>query len=156
AAEEDARRALELDPGIESLNTLAQVEIAQRRFEPALEHLAVAIRLDSGHIDVYVNRGMVMIRKGEPGAALADFVRATELRPQAPTPWPALSPARPLTGDLDGAEAAATKSLALDPTYADAKKNLARVRLARGDARGSLPLFDAALAANDRLVDGHV
>ena len=60
-----------------------------------------------------------------------------------------------LQGDLRGAERAFTKVTGIDPAYADGWANRARVRDREGDARGSLPLLDQALALNPDLGIAH-
>jgi tetratricopeptide (TPR) repeat protein len=60
-----------------------------------------------------------------------------------------------LQGDLRGAERAFTRVTEIDPGYADGWANRARVRDREGDARGSLPLLDQALALNPDLGIAH-
>jgi Flp pilus assembly protein TadD len=83
----DLDRALALAEGLVLLNPrhayfhslLASIHIRRERFDDALRHLNVAIGLDPDEIASRVNRGEILLVRGELEAALVDFSRAIEL-----------------------------------------------------------------------------
>lgn len=61
------------------------------------------------------------------------WTNAVERAPDSARAWSGLARVRRLAGDLDGADAAARKAIALDPTYAPARLTRAYNLIARGE-----------------------
>ncbi len=63
--------------------------------------------------------------------------------------------ARQAAGDTDGAIAAYTRALELDPHYPDARNNRAQARLDKGDAKGAVEDFTEAISYRPNSPDGY-
>ena len=81
--------------------------------------------------DHLLERAFTLDRDGHPEAAAAAYAAFLDRNPFHPTAWANLGGVRFLLGDLDGAERACRKALALAPGLASARINLAHILLAR-------------------------
>ena len=76
---------------------------------------------------------------------------AVERAPDSPRAWAALSRVRRLRGDLDSADEAVDRALALEPTYAPARLTRIYNRLARGEVESARAEIDVLRASESRL-----
>ena len=99
-------------------------------------------------IEVYVNRGVIRHRLGNPAGAIPDFDQGFRLddRPNAGryargNAWNALK-------EFDRASADYDQALALDPNLADAYNNRGIVYFAQGDLEGGVADYSRPIAIN--------
>lgn len=79
---------------------------------------------------------------------IAHFQEAIESRPQDADAHFNLGSAYYVEGNMEEAEKALERALALDPEHVDAHYYLGLVRAARGDAGGAKKHFDAVIEAS--------
>jgi tetratricopeptide (TPR) repeat protein len=77
-----------------------------------------AVRLSPRNAQTHLIRGGLLQAKGNVSAAVDEYARAVSLRPADYILWLNLAHARELTGDKEGAIAAATNAVDLAPRYA--------------------------------------
>jgi predicted O-linked N-acetylglucosamine transferase (SPINDLY family) len=119
------------------------------RFDEAARNYrrAIAIRPDSA--GAHQNLGSALLAAGEAGRAIDAFREAVRLDPDAVEAWMGLGSA--LEADAaDEAIDAFEKALSLAPSHPMAAAMLARLHLARGDARRASSIVDAALRHDPR------
>ena len=93
-----------------------QATHAARSGQPQAAYAAV--RFSSRNAQNHLIRGAVFQRRGDLAGAVAEYSRAVALRPDDYVLWLNLSHARELSGDREGAIAAASYAAALAPHYA--------------------------------------
>lgn len=104
----------------------------------------------AGHLEL----GRVHLDQGRVTDALADFQAATRADPRNVRAWNNVGIALQSLERLDEAVRAFTHTLSLDPGYALAHFNLARIYQLRGDAKRALEHAQAAVKHDDRMVEG--
>lgn len=121
----------------------------KREYERALAAYDKAVEL-AASAEAYYGRAFTRARVGDYEAALIDFERAAELRPDSAEILFEWGESLRVTGRQ--AEAAETfdRVLALDPAYAKAWASRASGKHARGDTEGALADFGRALEIDER------
>lgn len=104
----------------------------------------------AGHLEL----GRVHLDRGDPAAALAAFQAATNADPRNVRAWNNVGIALQSLERIEEALRAFTHTLMLDPNYALAHFNLARLYNLRGDAKRALEHAQAAVRADERMVEG--
>lgn len=112
----------------------------------------VALRPDwlPGHLEL----GRVHLDQGRPAEALAAFQAATGADPKSVRAWNNLGIALQSLERLDEAVRAFHHTLSLDPAYALAHFNLARIHHLRGEAKLALEHAQTAVRLDERMVEG--
>ncbi|HYC34810.1 MAG TPA: tetratricopeptide repeat protein [Usitatibacter sp.] len=103
-----------------------------------------------GHLEL----GRVHLEQGKPQQALQAFQAATRCDPRNVRAWNNLGIALQALERLDEAVRAFTHTLSLDPRYALAHFNLARLYNLRADAKRALEHAQAAVRHDEGLVEG--
>jgi CRISPR-associated protein Csy1 len=128
------------------LHDRGQLAAAEERFA----RVAAALpKWSVGHLEL----GRVHLDQGNPAAALADFQAAAEADPRSVRAWNNVGIALQAMERLDEAVRAFTHTLTLDARYPLAHFNLARIYSLRGDAKRALEHAQAAVRADERMVD---
>jgi len=96
-------------------------------------------------------RSRLRYRRDDLAGALADMEVVVARAPDVPRYLASLAATLALRGDLDGARAAATRAVVLDPGFVDAWRNRAHISLARGDPVGAARDATVALGLNPAL-----
>jgi protein O-GlcNAc transferase len=104
----------------------------------------------AGHLEL----GRVHLDRGDPAAALRAFQAATNADPKNVRAWNNVGIALQSMERLDEAMRAFGHILTLDPDYALAHFNLARLYNLRGDAKRALEHAQAAVRSDERMVEG--
>ncbi len=124
-AEEQLRRAIELDPFYpEACNNLGRVYYAAGRNEEARALYRRAIRINPGYADAYGNLGVLCISGGEMDAGLAYFRKAVKLDPLSADAFFNLGLALRMKGSERAAFSAFSRALRLDPGHNQARRQL--------------------------------
>jgi tetratricopeptide (TPR) repeat protein len=129
---------------------LGQVYLAYGFNDSAADCFSAAAGLDPKDFRWPYLRGAAEQAAGQLDEAAADFEAAMKLAPAASNAsagWVHLGEIRLLQGDLDGAEAALRKALAVRATSAAAHAFLGQVALARHDFKDAAEHLESALAA---------
>ncbi len=132
------------DPGLHNArgNALRQtgnVEEARRSYEKST-------KLDAGHVDAWMNRGMLANECDRPEEAITCFETAARIRGDVAA-FAALAATSERAGDLDGAERAARAALSQSPIQPSASLTLARVMRRRGKWAEAKTVFGRILTA---------
>ena len=104
------------------------------RAAAALKH---AIQMAPSDAHAWLELGLVLAEQGRNAEAVADIQKAAGLDPDLPDVWNAL-------GTIQGSEDAFRRAIRIDPYYAGAHGNLARLQAARGDRAQAVYYFDKA------------
>lgn len=99
----------------------------------------------SPNSDAWNNLGVVLINMGRYADALAPLKRAVKLGRKQPLLWINYAVALENTGNLEEAEMALAKALALQPRLADAELNLANVLAKRHQPQTALTLYEGLI-----------
>jgi hypothetical protein len=91
-----------------------------------------AVGLSSSSPDAHFVRGTILEARNDPGAAAAEYHAAALARPDACILWLSLARARELSGDAEGAVAAASQAVLLAPSYAQPHWQLGNILLRAG------------------------
>ena len=100
----------------------------------AVARARTALQAMPMHPGLHYNLGVALLEAGQTGAAGAEFLAATRLKPDFPQAWNNLGLALEDQGHLEEAVGALQRAIVLDPKYANALRNLGRVALRMGDA----------------------
>ncbi len=133
----------------------AQQLLASGRTAPALALLHPAAEDALTRPEARYLLAIAALMQGQPQAGLVHANGAATERPNVARYQFALGRAFKATGDLDGAETAYQRALALDPEFADAMVSLGIVLKTRGDAEGAIALYDKALGIAPNLAAAH-
>src|SRR4051812_42909805 len=135
----ELREALLYDPGSPHVHAvLAEVLLKQGRVGDAEAELKTALSLDPAHGPSHLLAGRIAAARSQPMVARDHYQAALDADPDDPDAWRELARLSLAAGDLDGAEALATRLGA-------------RLQVAQKVARGETD--DDALVAADRLRD---
>ena len=104
----------------------------------------------AGHLEL----GRVCLDRGDPAGALRAFQAATNVDPKNVRAWNNLGIALQTLERIDEAMRVFAHALALDPRYPLAHFNLARLYKLRGDPKRALEHAQAAVRADERMVEG--
>ncbi|HSD29858.1 MAG TPA: tetratricopeptide repeat protein [Vicinamibacteria bacterium] len=100
------------------------------RFDAALKHLELALKLDPGFAPALVGMGDVFWERGDPRRAAAAYARALALDPGSADAHNKMGVALAVLGDQEGAVAQFSAALRILPTSAEIASNLDRARAA--------------------------
>jgi hypothetical protein len=103
---------------------------AAKTYEIAAANAAVG--LSSGSPDAHFVRGAILEARNDPVGAAAEYNAAALARPDACILWLSLARARELSGDPEGAVAAARRAVPLAPYYAQPHWQLGNILLRAG------------------------
>jgi tetratricopeptide (TPR) repeat protein len=121
-------RAADIDPGsIQVHRLLGRTYHTQRKTGEAEAAYRQAIELNELDAWSMNNLGLLLFETGRADAALPLLSRAVELKPEVPAFHNNLGMALEHTGRFKDAAAAYQGALAADPSYAKAKRHLARI-----------------------------
>lgn len=149
-SESDARRALELEPGLAIAHVaLARLEMYRGRLVESKALLDQARRLRPTDSVVLHYVALVANLLGDHREAAQAARRALELEPKNPAPYAPLSVALRALGDQAGAAAAAREMIEAAPSAAIGYVTLARIETERGAAERILE----ALRLAERFLD---
>jgi Tfp pilus assembly protein PilF len=95
----------------------------------AIASLRAALALREAYADAQTNLGALLITQGELLVGTQHVTRGAALAPQNPIAHYNLGVARALSGDHAGAVASFEATLRLQPSHADARRNLGRLRV---------------------------
>lgn len=111
---------------------------AQRRTDDAVQAYRRALELNEGDAWSMNNLGLVLLEGKRASEALPLFEKAVELRKNVPEFHNNLGMALEHTGRFKAAASAYSGALSVDPGYAKAQQNLARVAAVKGGPEESL------------------
>jgi tetratricopeptide (TPR) repeat protein len=128
AAELDAALAARLDDEdrVRILLQLANLRVAQRRFEEAAAQFGAAVALAPDSAEAHYGRGLVLRQLGDTPGALAAMRRSVEADGAVAKSQLALGTLLLESGDVEGAIAALRGALALEPEHVGAAATLER------------------------------
>ena len=107
------------DPGGHIQTALALVD--QRQFEPAIAEFTLALEANPANaLAIYQNRGAMYLAVGKYAEALADYTKASELKPDDERSYLGKGQAETYLGKWDEAIADLSKAAELKPDDADA------------------------------------
>ena len=157
AAEELAERALTIAPnGPDARLILANIRIAQDRYQEAITYLRDAITVDPRFAIGFSRLGTILTALGENAAAEPILLRALALDPTDPDALNSIGNVVLANGDLKGAALHFERAIAANPGWLQPRMNLAKTfeRLDRpDDAIGAL---EDALTQDPRHIEAKV
>jgi tetratricopeptide (TPR) repeat protein len=160
AAIEELRAATRLDPRLtEARVLLAQALLKAGRKDEAQAEQAEVQRINAekgglGSAMLLMESAAAQIKKGQRVAGIAQLREAARLSPDFPEAHYQLGLAlRGSAADASETEAAFLRVLKLDPGHAQARYELGRLLLGRGDAASAAFQFDKAIEAAPSLLD---
>ncbi len=142
-AEDEARRAIELQPANDDAHRLlGQIYAGTDRFEAAKTEFETAIALRPGYAGNYHALGIACFDNGRFEDAIAAFERDTELRPDA-SAFQALGTSYHALGRLDQALANYERAIAIKPN-AYAYSNIGMIHHVNGRYREAVAAYEQA------------
>jgi arylsulfatase A-like enzyme/Tfp pilus assembly protein PilF len=150
---EAARTSFEQALAIDALNGtaragLAEVLIAEDRFDEAAQTLTLALRFDPSLPRALAVLASLTSRQGEHDQALDLIDRALELSPTNAEIHNALGLIHRRRGDYTAAEASYRRAIEYEPRLDKPHVNLAQLHLREGRNEEAIEAFEAALRAN--------
>ena len=109
-----------------------------------------------GDAAIHYNLGNAYAKAGDKERALTAFERAVSEDPEYWQAWLNLGGVKAALGDLEGGRAIFARVAQKAPRQVEPWMNLAHVRVQQGDAKGAITAYEAALAANPRLLPAYV
>ncbi len=109
-----------------------------------------------GDAAIHYNLGNAYAKAGDKERALTAFERAVTEDPEYWQAWLNLGGVKAALGDLEGGRAIFARVAQKAPRQVEPWMNLAHVRVQQGDAKGAITAYEAALAANPRLLPAYV
>ena len=146
---EEYGNALKLDPkaSLAYLDRGVLLAARKRAYDRAIDDFNRVLSLEPDNVDALVARGDAYSQLKEFGRAMTDLNRAVTLAPAgSPIALIARGQAESRMGNQADAQRDYEAALAMNPHSASALVNLAAVTALRGDAAGSIPLLDRAIA----------
>ena len=126
----------------------AEQRLRSGRVEEAETDVQTLLTLGLGDGDAYALLSTIQVVKNDKAAALDLATRATQLSPNSPRAWIALSYANQASFELEKALTAANKAAELAPGSSTAQARVAELQLSQGRIRGAEKAARAAVAAN--------
>jgi tetratricopeptide (TPR) repeat protein len=126
----------------------AEQRLRSGRVEEAEADVQTLLTLGLGDGDAYALLSTIQVVKNDKAAALDLANRATQLSPNSPRAWIALSYANQASFELEKALAAANKAAGLAPGSATAQARVAELLMSLGRIREAEKAAKAAVAAN--------
>jgi protein O-mannosyl-transferase len=121
----------------------------------ALPHLLRAVELDAADAKAWFNLGNAHVAAGDLATACLAFERSLELDGGRFKAWNNLGLARLVNGDAAGAEAAWRRSIRIRPDFGDARLNLAKLLLSRGELASAADHVQAVLERDRSEAEAH-
>jgi Flp pilus assembly protein TadD len=130
---------------------LAITCLRMRETQEAEVHIQHALVLDPDHVEARTLLGWVQLEiHRDYGAAVKDYSRVVQLKPQFPEAHNNLGVALRRKGELERAVASFNQALKLRPNYAEALSNLGWTHIQQGRWREARAEFEAALKIDPR------
>ena len=136
------------------LNATGALALAQGDLSTAEARLSVALEYSPRFVEAWVNLGYVELRRGNFVQARRDFLRARELNEDLPAPHHALGVLDDEEGEGARAEDHYRAALRVDPGFAPARANLARLLYARGQYENAREQFQRLVQVAPNSVQG--
>lgn len=153
-AEEQSRRALELDPLSLIINTDAgETYYCARKPDQAMLHLRRALELDADFAEAHLVMGKVFELKREFTKAVAEFDTANRLFGDAPNVWALKGHALALSGKREEAQAIARKLEEAATQRYVSGVDIAIVYCGLGDSGKAMKWLDKAYQGRDKGLD---
>jgi tetratricopeptide (TPR) repeat protein len=154
-AEEAAKKALELDPGLaEAHSAMAEVHYMFDRFDSALQEAETAVRINPNLSDAYMALGIMNAIVRTPEDALVKFKRAYELDPLSPGTGEMVSSFAQWVGDEDLARSVLARLKEVNPNEPKIYLHIADYHMYRREFDEAQRMIDQAhlLAPNEPMV----
>jgi Flp pilus assembly protein TadD len=149
-------RAVELDAVDSRAHSNLGVALTELdRAGEALPHLLRAVELDAADAKAWFNLGNAHVAAGDLATACTAFERSLELDGGRFKAWNNLGLARLVNGDAAGAEAAWRRSIRIRPDFGDARLNLAKLLLSRGELASAADHVQAVLEQDRSDAEAH-
>jgi tetratricopeptide (TPR) repeat protein len=116
----------------------------------ALADFRKALELEPTHLDAFMGLGELWLLAGDPGQAIENFTRASEVAPQLASPLAARARARLRMRDNDGALADAEEALKRGTGHPAAMVIRGRAKCSKGDIGGAQADFEAVASKHPR------
>ncbi len=143
-----------LPPKAIALNLAGARAIEEGDLAVAAASLSVALEYSPRFVEAWVNLGYVELGRGNLEQAHRDFLRARELNQDIPVPHHALGLLAEREGRGDRAEGHYRAALRVDPGFAPARANLARVLFGRGWYESAREEFERLIQVAPDMVEG--
>ncbi|HKA32775.1 MAG TPA: tetratricopeptide repeat protein [Candidatus Binatia bacterium] len=128
---------------------LALAALRARDPQGASAEIEKTLALDPNHVEARTLRGWIVMEvKRDYPAAVTDYSRVVELRPELAEAHNNLGVARKKSGDLEKAAASFRRAIELRPDYSEARSNLGWVYADQKKWREARAEFEQALKAN--------
>jgi len=145
-----------LPPQALELNRTGAEALAAGDFETAAARLALAIEYSPRFTEAWVNLGLLQLQRGEVEASRRTLQRARQLNPNLPTPHHALALWFEGRDRAPDAEKLYRAALKVDPGFAPARANLARLLYRRAAWEDAREQFLRLTEVAPESLDGHV
>jgi tetratricopeptide (TPR) repeat protein len=143
-----------LPPKAIALNAAGARAIEQGDLAAAEASLSVALEYSPRFVEAWINLGYVELARGNFEQARRDLTRARELNRQVPAPLHALGVLADRQGDGRRAESWYRAALLVDPGFAPARANLARLLFARGQYENAREQFERLAQVSPATLEG--
>lgn len=131
-AKEFLEKALKIDPDYDAaLCNLAEAKLMLKDLLGARDTFERALRTHPRSVSARMGLGRMFLELKNGKMACQHLAEAVSLQPRNPVAWHNLGAARMMVGDLDGAEEAFKKVLAIDPRSESGRQGLMRVQSMR-------------------------
>ncbi len=155
-AEEEFKRALELDPAYtEAQNNLGVLDVREKRTDVAVDMFQKAILDDPRYIDAYLNLGVVLGDADKLFEASQQFQKVIDLSPDRADAYTGLAEIKVREGHLDQSIPLFRKALELQPDSVSAHINLGVALADTWDVSAALDQFTQAVQLDRSSADGH-
>ncbi|MBV7256616.1 PEP-CTERM system TPR-repeat protein PrsT [Pacificimonas sp. WHA3] len=136
-AQDYLQKAQEAGGEVAVQNQLAMTQLLQGQTDLAEETVATVLRDDETSLSAMMMQTLIDMRQGDFQDALRSASKIAKEHPQLPIGWNLRGGAYLGLGDRDKAEASFRAALKRKPDYPEARRNLAQLLIAKGDARGA-------------------
>jgi|TARA_R100000501_G_scaffold17911_1_gene34567 putative PEP-CTERM system TPR-repeat lipoprotein len=136
------------EPAIQ--NQLAMTQLLQGKTEAAEETVSQVLSDDQDSLSGLMMKTLIDMRQGQFKGALASATQIAKKYPDLPIGWNLRGGAYLGLGDRDKAESSFRSALKRKPDYAEARRNLSQLLIAKGDARGAKAQLRRVIADNPK------
>jgi tetratricopeptide (TPR) repeat protein len=143
-----------LPPKAIALNASGARALAEGDLSTAEARLSVALEYSPRFVEAWVNLGQVEMRRGNFDQARRDLQHARDLNQDIPAPHHALGLLADSEGRGEDAERHYRDALRVDPGFAPARANLARLLFARGQFENAREQFQRLVEVEPDEVEG--
>lgn len=155
-AEPYIRSALAARPSsMPARHHLSYVLATQGRADEAIAVLSAGLRFRDDERALH-DRGQLLLARGRPAEALADFKKAAELEPGMSRDQSGIGLAKLSLGDVEGAAASFREAVRLDPANISAHANLGAALLMQGRLEESVASYREAIRHDPKFVVAHL